>query len=203
MKFGVVVFSMAFAVFCTTYNFIDVKPVDILGVPLTAGFMLVACSYIISDCITELYGRSIMMRVLFTTFCLHLITIAAIQLACFLPPNTEWGLNDAFVSVIGQSPKVALLSALAFLCGTSTNTYVMSRLNTLWGGRYFKVRALLSTVAGEFVDCCAYFPILFFGLLPWSEIGSMICVHTVAKCCVEFAVLPVTHGVVNYFKRSE
>ena len=201
MPFSLVAFSMAFAVCCTTYNFIDVKPIDIYGVPLTAGFVLVACSYIISDCITELYGRKTMVSVLLTTFCLHLITIGVIQIACMLPPNKEWGMNEAFVSIIGQSPKVAMLSALAFLCGTSTNAFIMDKLKALWHGKYFKCRAFLSTVAGEFIDCCAFFPFMFWGILPVTEIVSMIFIHTTAKCAWEVTVLPITHKVVKHLNR--
>ncbi len=198
--FSLVIFSMAFAVCCTTYNFIDVKPIEVYGIPLTAGFMLVACSYILSDCITELYGRKTMIYVLLTTVVLHIITICVIQLACFLPPNPEWGLNESFVSIIGQSPKVAILSAFAFLCGTSTNTFIMSKLKELWNGKYFKWRAFLSTVAGEFIDCCAFFPIMFYGLLPFNEIATMIFIHTIAKCCWEVSVLPITQKVVKSFQ---
>lgn len=191
---------MAFAVCCTTYNFIDVKPIDFFSFPVTAGTFLVAVSYIINDCITELYGRGIMIKVLLTTICLHLMTILAIQLACVLPPYTSWTLNDEFISIIGQSPKVALLSAFAFLCGTSTNAYVMDKLKHLWNSKYFKWRAFLSTVAGEFIDCCAFFPFMFYGILSYTEIIIMVIVHTVFKCALEICVLPITQRIVNYYK---
>ena len=200
MNIILMIFSMAFAVCTTTYNFIDVKPIDIYGIPLTAGFVLVACSYILSDCITELYGRKVMNTILLITICLHLVTILVIQIACILPPNKEWELNTAFVSIIGQSPKVAILSAIAFTCGTSTNAYIMSKLKTLWKEKYFKWRAFLSTIAGEFVDCCAFFPIMFYGYLPAKEIVIMILIHTLAKCTWEVSVLPITDKVVNYIK---
>lgn len=202
MPFSLVIFSMAFAVSCTAYNFLDVKPIDLYGLPLTAAFMLVAVSYIISDCITELFGRKIMMKVLISTIIMHLVVICFSQLGCSFTPSNDWELNDAYLAIIGQSPKVALLSAFAFLCGTTTNTLIMSFLKYLWKDKYFKARAFLSTIAGEFIDCCAYLPIMFWGVLPFSEIWDMIVLFTTSKCIIEAVVLPITHRVVNYFKND-
>lgn len=199
MKFNLVVFSMAFAVSCTAYNFLDVKPIDLYGLPLTAAFMMVAVSYIISDCITELYGRKTMMKVLISTIVMHMVVVGLSQMACAFTPSSGWELNGAYVSIIGQSPKVTMLSAVAFLCGTTTNTLVMASLKAIWKGSWFKTRAFISTVAGEFIDCCAYFPIMFWGVLPFSDIWHMVCLFTVAKCAIEAAVLPITHKIVKIF----
>ena len=195
--------AIAFAVCSNTYNFIDMKPVLVGGIPITAGTILIACSYILSDAITELYGRKAMVDVLKFAVILQLFSVAMAQLACFMTPAEGWDLQEAYVSVLGQAPKAAILSAFAFFCGTTTNAYIMVWLKEKWQGKYFPVRAALSTIGGEFIDGFAYVLPFFYGILPLTEQVAMVCTICTFKCCVEFVVLPITSGVVSKLKRSE
>lgn len=195
--------GIAFAVCANTYNFIDMKPVLIAGIPVTAGNLLIACSYILSDAITELYGRKAMSDVLKAAVIFQLFAVANVQLACFMPPIEGWDLQEAYETVLGQAPKAAILSAFAFFCGTTTNAYIMVWLKEKWHGKYFPVRAALSTIGGEFIDCVAYILPFFYGILSLTEQVALVFTICTFKCCVEFAVLPITHHVVKYLQRSE
>lgn len=192
--------AIAFAVCSNTYNFIDCKPVLVFGFPITAGTVLIACSYILSDAITELYGRKAMVYVLKCAIIMQLFSVANAQLGCYLTPTPDWTLDEAYQSILGQAPKAAILSAFAFFCGTTTNAYIMVWLKERWHGKYFPARAALSTIAGEFVDGFAYVLPFFYGILPLTEQVAMVCTICTFKCCVEFFVLPVTNAVVSNLK---
>lgn len=192
--------AIAFAVCSNTYNFIDMKPVLVFGFPITAGTVLIACSYILSDAITELYGRKAMLDVLKFAVIMQLFSVANAQLGCYMTPTPDWHMNEAYVSILGQAPKAAILSAFAFYCGTSTNAFIMVWLKEKWKGKYFPARAALSTIGGEFVDGFAYVLPFFYGILPLTEQVAMVCTICTFKCCVEFFVLPITNAVVSKLK---
>lgn len=200
---GYILLSLALSVCLTTYNFVEVKPVQFGPIPLTAGFVLITLSYIISDCITELYGFRAMRTVILTIFGLHVMMIAMVQLSCWMPPHHLWQDEAAYELILGQTPWIAVLSAVAFCIGSTINAWVMHRLKARWAARHFRIRAFLSTVAGEGADNIFFFTIAFSALLPGEEVCKVVLAQIGSKLFLEAMVLPITHRVVDYFKRSE
>ena len=102
-----------------------------------------------------------------------------------------------------MAPRIAAASLMAFLAGSFVNAYVMSRMKVASCGKYFSLRAILSTLFGEGIDSLIFFPLAFGGLMPISELGKMMLVQVVLKTLYEIIILPVTIRVVNYIKRID
>ena len=84
------------------------------------------------------------------------------------------------------------------------NAYVMSRMKTTSAdGNGFSLRAIVSTLWGEGVDSCIFFPIAFAGILPWSVIITLIITQMMLKTGYEILILPITLRVVRYLRRIE
>ena len=98
---------------------------------------------------------------------------------------------------------IALASFIAFIAGSFTNAYVMSRMKLSSGGRNFSARAVLSTVFGEGVDSVIFFPLALGGVIPWEEMPSLMISQVTLKTLYEIAVLPVTIRVVEFAKRHD
>lgn len=200
---GYLILALALSVCLTAYNFVEVKPVQFGPIPLTAGFVLITLSYIISDCITELYGFRAMRTVIMTVFGLHLFMILMVQLSCWMPPHPLWQDEAAYERILGQTPWIAVLSAVAFCLGSTVNSWVMHSLKARWAARHFRLRAFLSTVVGEGVDNTFFFTIAFSALLPGEEVCKVVFAQIGSKLLLEAVALPITHRVVNYLQRSE
>ena len=204
-KFSVpfLLLAVLFCIFLVIANLLEVKVVKFGSLSATAGLVVFPLSYIINDCIVEVYGFQRARFVIWLGFLMNLVVVLLIQLALVLPPDPVWAGQQAMEVVYGSTPRILLASFTAFVCGSMVNAYIMSRMKVMSRGRYFSARAILSTLFGEGVDSLVFFPIAFGGVLPWSTVLTLIWSQAVIKTAYEVVVLPVTLKVVKYVKRKE
>ncbi len=193
-------------VFCTCLiisNLLAAKIFMLGSLALPAAVIIFPVSYIINDCIAEVWGFRRARFIIWTGFAMNFLVAALGQIAVFLPSAPFWDGEAHFNYLFGLAPRIAAASFLAFLAGSFLNAYVMSRMKVASGGRHFSVRAILSTLVGEGVDSLIFFPCAFAGVLPLSAMIPMMFAQTALKTLYEIIVLPVTIRVVNYVKRVE
>ncbi len=195
--------GIAFNVCLIASNLLETKVIDLLGLTATGGLVVFPISYIINDCVTEVWGYRRARLVIWTGFASNFLMIAFSQLAIALPAAEFWEGEESFNFIFGLAPRIAVASLLAFLAGSFLNAYVMSRMKVAMAGRHFSVRAIASTVAGEVVDSMIFFPIAFAGLIPVGEIMVMIATQAALKSLYEVVILPLTVRVVRWMKRVE
>lgn len=130
--------------------------------------------------------------------------VAAIGLlAVQLPAAPYWEGEEHFNFIFGFAPRIVCASLLAFLFGSFTNAYIMSRMKVAHKGRHFSLRAVASTFAGESVDSLIFFPIAFGGIIALSDLLVLMATQIVMKSMYEVLVLPLTVRLVRTFKRVE
>ncbi len=134
---------------------------------------------------------------------MNFLVIGFARLAIFLPSAPFWTGEESFNFVFGLAPRIALASLLAFLAGSFLNAYIMSKMKVATQGKYFSLRAILSTLAGESADSLIFFPLAFGGLIPVQGLLLMIGTQALLKSLYEMIILPVTIGVVRYIKKIE
>lgn len=195
--------AIMFCVFLILANLMEVKIVKVGFLTATAGLAVFPVSYIINDCIVEVYGFRKARFVIWLGFFMNLLVILFLQLAIILPGDPEWGGQEAIETIYGNVPRILLGSFVAFLCGSMVNAYVMSRMKLMSGGKHFSARAILSTLFGESVDSMIFFPIAFGGILGWDKIIALIWTQAFLKTGYEILILPVTIRVVKYLKSKE
>ncbi len=197
------VLTVLFCVLLIISNLIEIKTVDLGWLQITAGFVVFPLSYIINDCIVEVYGFAKASLVIWLGFAMSLMVSLFLQLAIMLPGSAEWTAQDAMATVYGNVPRIMAASFAAFLCGSMINAYVMARMKRTSGGRHFSLRAIVSTLWGESVDSLIFFPVAFGGILPWSVIVRLMVTQALLKTGYEIVILPVTIRAVRLLKRIE
>ena len=197
------VLGIVFCVCLIAANLLETKVIQLGPVSVTAGLIVFPVSYIINDCIAEVWGFRKARLIIWMGFLMNFMVVAMGQLAVLLPAAPFWQGEEAFNFVFGLAPRIAAASLLAFLVGSFLNAYVMSRMKVASAGKHFSLRAILSTVAGEGADSLIFFPLAFGGLMPADELGKMMLVQVILKTLYEVVVLPVTIRVVKYIKRME
>lgn len=200
-------FMLLSLLFCTCLivaNLIEIKTVDIGPLTITAGVVVFPISYIISDCIVEIYGFRRARLVIWLGFAMNLLVTLLLQIALWLPGSPQWTGQEAMTIVYGAVPRILTASFIAFLCGSMINAYVMSRLKaSSHSRRGFSYRAIISTLFGEGCDSLIFFPIAFAGTLPTDIIINLIITQTFIKTLYEILILPVTIRVVRRLRAIE
>lgn len=198
-----VVLAMMFSVFLILANLMEVKVVKIGILTATAGLSVFPISYIINDCIVEVYGFAKARFVIWMGFLLNMIFVVFLQVCIALPSDPSWTAQAAVEQVFGNTPRILLGSFVAFIVGSMVNAQVMSRMKVRDGGKRFSLRAIMSTVFGESADSLIFFPIAFAGMLPLSTIVTLVWTQVMLKTLYEIIALPITIRVVKLLKRVE
>jgi uncharacterized integral membrane protein (TIGR00697 family) len=195
--------GILFCVCLVAANLLETKVVQLGPLSVTAGLIVFPISYIINDCIAEVWGFRKARLIIWMGFLMNFMVVAMGGIAVWLPAAPFWQGEEAFRFVFGLAPRIAAASLLAFLVGSFINAYVMSRMKLASGGRNFSARAIVSTLAGEGADSLIFFPLAFGGLMPIGELVKMMLVQVVLKTLYEVIILPVTIRVVNLIKRLD
>lgn len=194
------ILGIVFCVCLVAANFLETKVVQLGPISVTAGLLVFPISYIINDCIAEVWGFRKARLIIWMGFFMNFMVVVLGQIAVALPAAPFWKGEESFDFVFGLAPRIAAASLTAFLAGSFINAYVLSRMKLLSQGKNFSLRAIMSTVAGESADSLIFFPLAFGGLMPVGELAKMMLVQVVLKTLYEIIILPVTIRVVNYIK---
>ena len=163
-------------------NLIEIKTVDLGWFTITAGVTVFPISYIINDCVVEVYGFRKARLMIWLGFAMSLFVAIMLNVAIALPGGADWHGQEAREHMSRMKAKAAAAGDAA---------------------AGFPLRAIASTLFGEGMDSVVFFPIAFAGVLPWDTIFSLIATQTLLKTVYEIIILPVTVKVVSRMKQAE
>ena len=184
-------------------NLLETKVIQVFGITATAGLIVFPISYIINDCIAEVWGFKKARLIIWSGFAMNFFVVTLGLIAVAIPAAPFWEGEEHFDFVFGMAPRIVAASLMAFLVGSFLNAYVMSRMKIASQGRNFSARAILSTVVGETADSLIFFPVAFGGIIAWKELLIMMGIQIVLKSMYEVIILPVTIRVVKAIKQID
>ena len=180
--------------------------VGTLPLQLSGAILIFPISYIVNDCLTEIYGYKAAMKVIVMGFIMSLFVSLMAGLVTMLPAplyEDNLFLSDSFDSLFGLAPRTAVASLLAFFAGSTVNARIMSAMKEKSGEKGFGWRAILSSLGGESVDSLIFFPMVFAGIMPFKGILSLVITQVICKTLYELVVLPLTALIVRIIKKKE
>ena len=184
-------------------NLLETKVIQIGSLTVTAGLLVFPISYIINDCIAEVWGFKKARLIIWSGFAMNFFVVGLGLIAVAIPAAPFWEGEEHFDFVFGMAPRIVAASLMAFLVGSFLNAYVMSKMKVASQGRNFSARAIWSTVVGETADSLIFFPVAFGGVIAWKELLIMMGIQIVLKSLYEVMILPVTIRVVKAIKKID
>ena len=192
--------SVVFIVCLLLSNILAAKLLKIGPYSVTSGVIIFPISYIINDILAEVYGYNKAKKVIIMGFLMSLFMSLIFLLAISLPVP-DWFKNaDAFKTILGSTPRIALAGFLAYLCGSLANAKVLVKMKN---HSKFGARAILSTLVGESIDSLIFVTVSFIGVLTTKQLLEMIILQISIKTIYEIICLPITAIVVNKVKEYE
>ena len=202
--------SVPFMLLCILFNvcliaanLLETKVIQVGSLTVTAGLLVFPISYIINDCIAEVWGFKKARLIIWSGFAMNFFVVALGLIAVAIPAAPFWEGEEHFNFVFGMAPRIVAASLMAFLVGSFLNAYVMSKMKVASQGRNFSARAIWSTVVGETADSLIFFPVAFGGVIAWKELLIMMGIQIVLKSMYEVIILPVTIRVVKAIKKID
>ena len=196
-------FCMLFCGCLITANVLETKQMAFGPISITGGLIVFPVSYIINDCVCEVWGYKKARLLIWLGFAMNFLFVMFGALCDALPGAPYWNNEAGFHAIFGLAPRVAAASFVAFVTGSFINAYVMSKMKVSSNGKNFSLRAILSTILGETADSLIFFPLALGGVVPNSELPVLIVSQIVLKTLYEIVILPITIQIVKFTKRHE
>jgi len=173
------------------------------GFTFGAGVLFFPISYVFGDILTEVYGYARARKVVWAGFGALLFASAMSAIVLAFPPAPGWPHQQAFETVFGGTPRIALASLIAYFSGELTNSFVLAKMKVKTEGRFLWARTIGSTIAGEAVDSLIFYPLAFLGVWTTSQVLAVMLSNYLIKVGWEAVMTPFTYRIVGFLKRAE
>ena len=179
------------------------KMANLFGLTLPAAVVFFPITYILGDVLTEVYGFRRARLTIWLGFFANLFMVVVFMITVALPYPEFWPGQEAYRTVLGMTPRLAMASTVAYFAGSFLNSALLSKLKVVTAGRWLWLRTILSTLVGEGVDTALFIVIAFWGTMPFNLLTNLIPAQYLWKVTYEIVLTPLTYLVVGWLKRRE
>lgn len=159
-------------------------------------------TYVLSDVFSEVYGYKWSRTTCYMAFAMNVFMVISFTAVNALPTPPEFD-GSPFLTVLGNTPKALFASLLGYVVGDFLNDNVFRAMKSRHGEKRFALRAILSSVIGEFADSIIFISVMFAHVLPWSVIATMIFAQAALKISYEIIIVPLTSLIAKALKVKE
>ncbi len=190
----------AFAVFGTLLGNIAVcKCADIFGLSTTSGNVLYAATFLVTDILSEKYGKKYARRAVAYSFSTMVLWLVGTQLILMFTPNANDYINESLKVVFGLVPRVTLGSLAGFVLSQNIDVFLYHYIweKTGNGRRGLWMRNNGSTLTSQAVDTVVFTFIAFWGVYPKPVFFSILVTTYVFKALVAVLDTPFMYAARN------
>ncbi len=184
-------------------NIASSKIVEIWKFTFDGGTILFPLSYIFGDILTEVYGFRRSRKVIWIGFFCAALMSLTLGLIGLIKPAIGWEYQEAYMRILGQTPRIVTASLIAYFAGEFSNSFIMAKMKILTKGKWLFTRTIGSTVVGEGIDTIIFVVIAFLGVYPNDLVLLIIISNYVFKVSLEIVFTPLTYKIVGSLKRVE
>lgn len=184
-------------------NIASTKIVDIWRFTFDGGTIIFPLSYIFGDILTEVYGYRQSRRAIWIGFLSAMVMSLVLGLVGLIRPAEGWELQEAYMAILGQTPRIVTASLIAYFAGEFSNSFILAKMKVFTKGKWLAARTIGSTIAGQAIDTLIFVFIAFYGVFSNSLLFTIIVSNYIFKVLMEVAFTPLTYKIVNTLKRAE
>lgn len=172
-------------------------------ITLPAAVILFPITYIFGDIFTEVYGFQNTRSVIWLGFGCSFFAVIIYFVTIQLPYPDFWTNQEAYASVLGTTPRIAIASFVGYLFGEFSNSMILSKLKVITKGKKLWMRTIFSTLVGEGFDSVIFITISFWGSISSEVLFEMTLFQYFFKVCYEILFTPFTYAIINWLKQKE
>ena len=161
------------------------KMVDLFTIGVTLGNITYASSFLVTDILSENYGKKSARKAVFIGFFSLLATVIIMNIALVFKPNEFDFIQESLRNIFAILPRIALASLIA---------YAISQLHDVWAYNFWKARLPglkflwlrnnASTMISQLIDSVIFTFIAFWGLMPTNQFLEILATTYILKLIV-------------------
>ncbi|SIN79034.1 queuosine precursor transporter [Halodesulfovibrio marinisediminis] len=175
------------------------KIIMVAGVAVPAGVLAYSLTFIVSDVISEVWGKECANNVVQSGFVTLVMTSALAWLAVEWPAAPFWHGQESFSAVIGSTPRIVAASLVAYLISQKHDIWLFHFLKKRTNGKHLWLRNNASTVVSQLVDSTIFVTIAFWGILP---VGDVILGQWMVKLAIAAFDTPIVYFLCHALRKQ-
>lgn len=195
--------AVIFTTLLLTANISAVKIIAIGSEGIDAGIIAYPLTFLISDVISEVYGRKTTTKIIWLGFLANLLMISIIYVAGILPSATFWNDQQSYDQILGAVPRIVIASMVAYLVSQNHDVLAFEMWKKVTGGKFLWFRNNASTVVSQGIDTTIFILIAFVGIYSFDDILNMIWITYLIKIVVAIIDTPLVYILVNIVRRQK
>jgi uncharacterized integral membrane protein (TIGR00697 family) len=168
------------------------------------GILPYPITFLITDLISEIYGRKSANRVVIAGIFASFFSIGILWLAGFVPAIDSSPVDDAtFQEVFALSPLAVLASMIAYLSAQFIDIRIYHYWKRVTKGRHLWLRNNFSTFSSQIIDSTTVILLLCsFGVLPWNLFLGLVVSSILFKVMIAAIDTPFLYLFVGLIRRK-
>lgn len=180
-----------------------VKYVELFGLTATLGNIVYASSFLVTDILSENYGRREANRANAVGFLSLVAMVVLMNLALLFEPDAADTAQPHLLAIFTLLPRITLASLFA---------YLVSQYHDVWAYNFWKkrmpgsgriwIRNNLSTLVSQLIDSVVFTLAAFLGTVPPSVLLEIVITTYVLKAIVALFDTPLVYLARRWFDRG-
>jgi hypothetical protein len=166
------------------------RPLELCGLQAPGGVFIYALTFTLIDLINERLGKTRARHVILGAFAANALLALYSDFVLSLPTPPFFSQRDAFVTVLGATPRIITASLFAYLVSSWIDVEIFAAWKARIGGGKW-VRVLASNAVSTAVDSFLFVAVAFAGTLP---LLPLITGQYVIKMAVTLLSLPLIYA---------
>ena len=179
---------------CIVANIQVVKTITLFGQTATLGNIVYATSFLVTDILSENYGRKDANRAVFIGFFSLIVMTLMMNVALLFQPAPSDFAQESLKTIFGFMPRIVLGSLTAYALSQFHDVaafHFWKRL--LPGKRFLWMRNNASTMVSQLIDTAVFCTIAFLGVFSWPVFWDVFWTTYVIKWFVAVLDTPCVY----------
>ncbi|MDC7236045.1 MAG: queuosine precursor transporter [Spirochaetales bacterium] len=179
------------------------KLVDLFGINATLGNIVYASSFLVTDILSENYGKKSAAKAVFVGFLSLIASMVLFQAALWFTPSADDWAQESLQNLFGFMPRIVLASLVAFGLSQLHDVWAYNFWKKKWpADRFIWLRNNASTMVSQLIDSVVFTLIAFAGQLPGNVLFQIFLSTYILKWVVAALDTPFIYWAVRMNKRG-
>jgi len=185
-------------------NLLGTKITTLLGVSVSVGIFAYPISFLITDIVAEVFGKTKAKKFVLAGFISLILIIILTYISVKLPAAERYSYNNEYSIIFGASIRMIIASMVAFLLAQLHDVWIFHKLKEKTKGKFLWLRNNISTIISQFIDTTIFMFIAFYAVIPKFDVAfifTLIIPYWLFK--IAFAILdtPLVYAGIKWLKK--
>lgn len=183
---------VSYAIIAVASDIFANKMLNLGGLTLAGGILLIPFSFTIRDLMHRLVGYENSKKIVWATAIVNLV-IAILLIVLDLLPAAVEGMDESWHALMGSSWRIIIASFIGQLVADLSDTYVFEGFTRKFGDKKTWLRVAGSNLVSVAFDSVLFSVIAFWGVLPQEVLWASVLSGFLVKYVISIAATPLAY----------